>query len=190
MSVPAVFADRDGTVIEDRDYLADPAGVALIPGAVEGLRAAAAKGYALYVVSNQSGVGRGLISPERFEAVHQVFAESLSRAGVSIAGYLYCFHRPDENCACRKPRIGLVPASQEGHALDLAKSFTVGDKICDLELGDNLGARGCLVLTGKGKVTLVELESAGRAGAYPAYADLAAFAGDLPVTQVPASPRR
>src|SRR2546421_6766843 len=101
---PAVFLDRDGTVIEDLDYPRDPAGVRLLPGAADALLAWRDAGYALVVVSNQSGLGRGIIAPEQARAVHDRFVEVLAAQGIELDGVRYCPHAPWENCTCRKPR--------------------------------------------------------------------------------------
>ena len=99
----ALFLDRDGTIIEDPGYLADPAQVRLLPGAAETLAELAAEGWKLFVVSNQSGVGRGMIADEQMHAVQQRFLELLAGRGVRITESYLCVHAPDENCSCRKP---------------------------------------------------------------------------------------
>lgn len=178
----AVLVDRDGTIIEDADYARDPERVTILPGAGEALRLLREKGYLLYVVSNQSGVGRGIILERELHAVHRRFDELLRAQGVTLDGYAYCLHRPDEGCDCRKPRTGLVPRLYRNEPIDLAASFTVGDKESDLRLADAVGATGCLVLTGKGVATLEALREKGESR-YPAYADLLAFARAVPAVR-------
>lgn len=180
MSRPVVFLDRDGTIIEDTHYIRDVEKVALLPGAVDGLKEIQRKGYLLYIISNQSGLGRGIISAEQFKGVHERVARLLKDAEVEITEYLYCFHRPEDNCPCRKPRAGLLPRSVENVPIAFDKSFTVGDSRCDLELADHVSSNGCLVLTGKGKATLADLERQGIAEKYQAFADLPEFAASLP----------
>jgi histidinol-phosphate phosphatase family protein len=167
----AVLLDRDGTIIEDADYPRDPNLVAWAPNALEGLSLMVKKGYRLFVVSNQSGVGRGIIKHEEFDAVHARFARLLVEAKIPIAGFGYCLHAPKENCACRKPKPGLVP-----QGIDPNSSFVVGDKVSDLELADAIGATGYLVLTGKGKASRDEL----KAKRYQIFPDLLAVALTLP----------
>ncbi len=150
------FLDRDGTIMEDTGYPNDPDEVRLIPHALEGLLLMKKKGYHLFVLSNQSGVARGLISQEQFHAVHNRFTSLLKEGGVELAGAAYCLHHPDENCPCRKPKTGLVPRKIKGQQIDLSRSFMVGDRLSDLLLGQNLGITPFLVLTGKGKSTLRE----------------------------------
>lgn len=148
-----VFLDRDGTLIEDAHYPKDPAQVRWIPGAADALREIRRKGYLLFVVSNQSGVGRGLISEEQFLAVHERFCELLREAGVEVAEFGYCLHHPDDPCRCRKPETGLVPKTHGGEPIDFSRSWVVGDRPSDMELGARLGARTVLVRTGKGSET-------------------------------------
>jgi len=154
----AVFLDRDGTIIEDTHYPNDPNKVVLIPGAIEGLRLMQTKGYLLFVVSNQSGVGRGIIKDSEFKAVHERVCELLQAEKIDIAEFAFCFHHPDDECHCRKPQIGLIPKKFNGEELAYKESFGVGDKQCDLELAQNIGATPSLVLTGKGKKTFEELQ--------------------------------
>lgn len=170
-SRPAVFLDRDGTICVERDYPREPDRVALLPGAAEALRLLRAKGFLLFVVSNQSGVARGIIRPEEFEAVHRRVLALLDAAGAPVDGFGYCLHGPGDGCACRKPKTGLIPEAIAGHPVDRQGSYSVGDKACDLELGDALGARGCLVLTGHGVSTQAEVGER-----YPVYPDLLAMA--------------
>jgi histidinol-phosphate phosphatase family protein len=154
---PAVFLDRDGTIIEDTHYISDPDLVTLLPGAVEGMRAMSEKGYLLFVISNQSGVGQGIISQHQFLEVHRRVFELLKAEKVTVAGFFYCFHHPLEGCACRKPGAALIPREHKGVVLDWPGSYTVGDKPCDVELATAIGSKGFLVLTGKGEQSLAKL---------------------------------
>jgi histidinol-phosphate phosphatase family protein len=149
----AAILDRDGTIIEDAHYPKDPQKVQLIPGAVEGLQALRRKGYLIFVVSNQSGVGRGLIEESEFLAVHRRFCEVLQAAGAEVDEFGYCLHSPDDPCRCRKPKTGLVPRRFRNEAIDFARSVVIGDRESDLALGEELGARSILVRTGKGLAT-------------------------------------
>lgn len=138
---PALFLDRDGTIIEDRGYMRDPALVRLLPGAARALRDCAREGWALVVVSNQSGVGRALITPEEMDAVQARFVEVMRDAGVEIAASYFCVHRPDENCLCRKPSAFLIEQAAREHGLDLSKSWMIGDRSSDIQCGKNAGCR-------------------------------------------------
>ena len=147
---PALFLDRDGVVIVDRGYLSDPAQVELLPGAAETMRAAAAAGYLLVGVSNQSGLGRGLFTAEDLARVMVRVDELLARAGTGFDGFYYCPHAPQEACGCRKPATGLLDEAAESCRWDPARSWVVGDKASDVGLGRNGGLGAVLVRTGHG----------------------------------------
>lgn len=150
MSSPAIFLDRDGTIIVEKNYLGDPDQVVLLDGAVEGLRAMSRHSLPLVVVSNQSGVGRGYFSVDQARAVERRLDELLAREGVAIAGWYMCPHAPDENCSCRKPLPGMINAAVRDLDLDPARSFVIGDKRSDIDLASAVGAAGILVTTGHG----------------------------------------
>ncbi len=150
MSKKAVFLDRDGTVIVDRHYLSDPAGVELEHHAAAGLRAMAAAGYALIVVSNQSGIARGCFRHDDAIAVNGRTDELLRRENVTILDWFFCPHGENDGCSCRKPRPGLVEAATRKYDLDLSQSWVIGDKRSDVDLAAAIGAFGMLVTTGHG----------------------------------------
>lgn len=135
----AVFLDRDGTVIEERGYLNDPAGVRLLPGAAAALHALAREGWKLIVISNQSGVGRGLISPRQMDEVQQRFLDLMGSEGVSFSGAYVCTHKPEDQCDCRKPSPLLIHRAAAEHALDLSASWMIGDREGDILCGRNAG---------------------------------------------------
>jgi D-glycero-D-manno-heptose 1,7-bisphosphate phosphatase len=141
----AVFADRDGTLIEDPGYLADPDGVRLLPGAAEALAVLGGRGFRLVVVSNQSGIARRLISEEQAAAVHERFLAELERRGVRLDGVRYCPHGPDDGCSCRKPLPGLLVDAAAELDVDLARSFMVGDTTSDVEAGRSAGCTTILL---------------------------------------------
>lgn len=140
----AVFFDRDGTLIHDEHYLAKASRVRPIPGAIEALRRSRADGRLLVIVSNQSGLARGLIRPEEHAAVHARTMALFADAGVPIDAAYYCEHGPDAGCACRKPRPGMLLRAATEHGIDLAGSIMIGDKRSDVEAGEAAGARGVL----------------------------------------------
>jgi D-glycero-D-manno-heptose 1,7-bisphosphate phosphatase len=178
MAVAAIFLDRDGTIIEDLDYPRDPDRVRLLPGAAEGMRLLAKKGYLLFLLSNQSGVARGIVPLASFEAVHQRVEALLEAEKVPLAGSFYCIHKPEDNCGCRKPATGLVPRDYAGITLDWTHSFVAGDKGSDVQLAHAIGAGAFLVLTGKGKHTLETEESS--LGTVTVVADLREVAARVP----------
>lgn len=155
MSSPAVFLDRDGTIIEETGYLSDPEKVALLPGAAEALVRLKAAGFRLVVLTNQSGVARGFFGEEELAAVNRRLDMELAGKGASIDAYYYCPHHPQYgtmvDCDCRKPRTGMADRAALEHGLDLARSYFVGDKGSDVLLGKNAGGKSILVLTGFGK---------------------------------------
>ena len=178
-SQSAVFIDRDGTIIEDTNYIRDPKDVKLIPGAALALREMSQKGYLVFVISNQAGVAKGLIRDTEFWEVHLRVCELLMEEQVKVEEFLYCFHHPQDGCACRKPRAGLVPKVHHGEKILFEKSFTIGDKEADVLLADTIGATGCLVLTGQGKEQLERLKHRDLTR-YKIANDLSQMAGQLP----------
>lgn len=155
----AAFLDRDGTLIVERSYLADPERVAPIAGAAAALRTLAAAGFKLIIVTNQSGIARGYYTADDFHAVQRRVESIFARDGVRFDGVYHCPHHPevDGRCACRKPAPGLYLRAAREHGLDLARSIYVGDKLSDVEPALTLGGAGFLVRTGYG------LEHAARA---------------------------
>lgn len=146
-AVPAVFLDRDGTVIVDRHYLADPAGVELTPGAAEAIARLNRAGRPVVLVTNQSGIGRGFFGVEEFEAVQRRLVELLAEQGARLDAVYHCPHAPDHEpaCDCRKPAVGLFLRAAADHGLDLANSYFVGDRPRDVAAAGRFGGTGILV---------------------------------------------
>jgi D-glycero-D-manno-heptose 1,7-bisphosphate phosphatase len=142
--------DRDGTLIVERHYLSDPDAVELLPGAAEGLRRLRDLGFGLVVVTNQSGLSRGYFDLERLGQIHARLAALLGVEGIKLDGIYVCPHLPEHGCACRKPLPGLAHRAALDLSFDPRSSIVVGDKRCDLELGQAIGARTFLVRTGYG----------------------------------------
>ncbi len=148
---PGVFIDRDGTLVVERGYLSDPADLELLPGAGAALHDLKAAGLPLIVISNQSGVGRGLFPLSRvYEVMARLRVESRA-AGVELDGIYFCPHRPEEGCSCRKPGTRLLERAAEDHLLALRDSFMVGDKLLDVEAVQRAGGQGVLVRSGYGR---------------------------------------
>ncbi|HEX5580331.1 MAG TPA: HAD family hydrolase [Gemmatimonadaceae bacterium] len=147
MSVAAAFLDRDGTLVEDVHYLARPEQLRLLPGVVEALRALAAAGVPAVIVTNQSGIARGLFTGEEYRAVERALEEMLRDAGVPVAATYHCPHHPDFSgpCACRKPGVELFERAARDLGLELGASLYVGDKWRDVAPALRFGGTGVLV---------------------------------------------
>lgn len=141
---PAVFLDRDGTLIEDKGFLGDPAGVALLPTVVEALRLFAGHGFATVVISNQSGIARGLLDDARVRSVNAEIVRRLGNDGCAIDAWYWCPHY-GEGCDCRKPEPALVHRALAEHGLTLEGGAMIGDRGSDVELGHRVGIPGILV---------------------------------------------
>lgn len=151
-----VALDRDGTLIVERNYLADPSGVELLPGVTEGLRELRGMGLGLIVVTNQSGIGRGYFSLSQMDAVHARMNELLAAGGASLDGIYVCPHVPEDSCECRKPRPGMLLRASSEHQFPLEDAVVVGDKDCDVDLGREVGAMTIQVTTGYGAALLAQ----------------------------------
>jgi D-glycero-D-manno-heptose 1,7-bisphosphate phosphatase len=145
-----VVLDRDGTLIVDKRYLSDARGVELVEGAGAALRRLAELDLGLVVVTNQSGVARGLVSSERLGEIHRRMQALLAVEGVRLDGIYVCPHGPEDGCACRKPRTALLERAARELGFDPQRAFVVGDKASDIALGRAVGATTLLVLTGEG----------------------------------------
>ncbi len=146
---PAAFLDRDGTIIEDVGYPGDPNQVTLLPGAREALMALAHAGYRLVVVTNQSGIARGLISWDQYRAVAERM-EDLLRPDVTLAATYVCPHHPDIDgpCDCRKPGLAHYRDAIDRFDLDPARSIWIGDRRTDVEPAEHWNGRGYLIHSG------------------------------------------
>jgi histidinol-phosphate phosphatase family protein len=141
MARRALFLDRDGTLITDTGYPSDPAKVELLPGVVTPLLTALDSGWALVIISNQSGVARGLVTPDQAVLVQARVAALFAQHGVAFAGAYFCLHGPDEACSCRKPEPGMILAAARDLELDPLASIMIGDKPSDIQAGRAAGCR-------------------------------------------------
>ena len=148
---PAVFLDRDGVLIQNRpDYVKSWSDVEFLFDSLDAMRQLAASSYLVVIVTNQSVVGRGMITLARAQSINQqVIAEVIARGGRVDASYL-CPHTPEDGCPCRKPAPGMLLQATKDLGLDLRRSFMVGDALTDIEAGRAVGVRGLLVRTGRG----------------------------------------
>jgi D-glycero-D-manno-heptose 1,7-bisphosphate phosphatase len=149
-SNPAIFIDRDGTINEEVNYLDHPDRLRLLPRSVEAIKKINQQGIKTIVITNQSGIARGYFTEKSLHEIHQKLKDLLAQAGARIDDIYFCPHHPDDACDCRKPATGMLKAAAGEHAVDLRRSFVIGDKLTDVELAHRVGAKGILVLTGYG----------------------------------------
>jgi D-glycero-D-manno-heptose 1,7-bisphosphate phosphatase len=157
----AVFLDRDGTINREADYLRRVEDLRLLPGAAGAIRLLKEMGFLVVVISNQSGIARGLLTPAGLEAVQGELCRRLERRGASIDAFYHCPHLPGApvreyavECRCRKPQTGLFEKAAADLGIDFSRSWAIGDRMRDISGPVKLGCRGILVLTGYGKEEL------------------------------------
>ncbi len=146
MTRPFVFLDRDGTLVRDRGYTHKLADYELLPGVRKGLLRMSQAGFALAVVTNQSGIGRGYYGEADLQAFQAHLCADLERSGIRLEGTLFCPHLPEAGCTCRKPAPGLLWRAREELGADLGASWVVGDRLIDLELARRAGCRGAVLV--------------------------------------------
>lgn len=146
-----VLIDRDGTINVERHYLSDPEQLELYPGVGAAIRRLNRLGLGVAVVTNQSGIARGYFDLERLDRIHDRLFTLLDGEGAAVDGIYVCPHGPKDECGCRKPLPGMVEQAVAEHHFDPARSFMIGDKEVDVELGHAVGAVSLLVRTGHGK---------------------------------------
>jgi D-glycero-D-manno-heptose 1,7-bisphosphate phosphatase len=161
----AVFLDRDGTIIEDTGYISAPEEVKFIPGAIEAVKKLNQAGYKVIIISNQSGVARGILNEAMLQSIDKTMHRKILNGGAHIDGSYYCPHHPEHGvypyrqyCECRKPHPGLIKKATREHEIDLSKSFMVGDKATDIETGKRAGVKTLFVLSGRGAEETKELK--------------------------------
>ncbi len=151
MTRPAILLDRDGVINCNRpDYVKSWSEFEFLPGAVEALQRLSQLGWPVVVVTNQSVVGRGLVDHRTVEEIHAQMVAAVCGAGGRIDDVLYCPHGPEDKCACRKPRPGLLLLASVRLGLDLSRSFMIGDAESDVLAAQTVGCRPVLVKTGRG----------------------------------------
>jgi D-glycero-D-manno-heptose 1,7-bisphosphate phosphatase len=178
----AVFLDRDGTIVEDPGFLHEPDKVKLLPGAAEGIKRLNDSGYLVVVVTNQSGIARGLYTVADYQAVQRRVDELLAAHGAHLDGAFYCPHHPQfpgplgpADCDCRKPGPKLFRDARQALDIDLKRSWWVGDRLSDVQPALSLGGRGILVATGEGNLH----QGQARALGVMVVADLASAADEI-----------
>lgn len=163
----AVFLDRDGTISEEVGYIRDPDQFQLMPKSAEAVKLMNERGLKVIVITNQAGVAKGYFPEDMVSRVHKKMEKTLSNQGAFLDGVYYCPHHPEgvvetyrKTCECRKPASGLLKKASEEHAIDLSRSYMVGDKVADVECAHGMGVKGILVLTGYGKDELKKIKAA------------------------------
>jgi D-glycero-D-manno-heptose 1,7-bisphosphate phosphatase len=152
---PAVFLDRDGTIAEEVGYVNHVSRFRMFPSAPAAIRKLNDREIPVFVVTNQSGVGRGYYPESLLHTVHSLMVEQLAASGAHVDGLYYCPHAPGDSCACRKPGTGMLVRASVEHGIDLKRSFVVGDRHNDIALANRAGSRGILVRTGYGEGELL-----------------------------------
>jgi histidinol-phosphate phosphatase family protein len=143
--IKAVFLDRDGTIIYDVGYPKDPEQIQLLPGVIEALNSLKKHRFKLIIVSNQSGIGRGILTLNEVEQINRHVVSILGKNGISIDATYYCPHAPEERCSCRKPSPEMLLRAAKDLNLDLGRSFLIGDKLSDIEAGKRAGCKTILL---------------------------------------------
>jgi len=153
----AVFVDRDGTINIDVDFLSSPEQITLIPRSADAIRELNQLDVPVIVITNQSGIARGLYTEQDLRAIHRAMDVMLEKENARVLDYFYCPHHPTDgippyiqNCNCRKPKPGLLLQAKEKYGFDLQKSFVIGDKCVDMQAGTAVKATSIQVATGYG----------------------------------------
>ena len=161
MTQIGIFLDRDGTINEEMDFITSAKELHLIPGSAEAIREANKLGFKVIIITNQSGVARGLLSEEQLLNIHKNLLDQLDDLDAHIDAIYYCPHHPEfgteryrMECECRKPNKGMLSQAAKEFGLDLNRSFVIGDRMIDVQTANNAGAIPILVLTGYGKQEL------------------------------------
>ena len=155
-SQKAAFLDRDGTLIEEVNYLSDVADLRVFPFTFDAIKLLRDAGFLIIVVTNQSGIGRGIYGESEMNEIHDAMQSQLDNM---IDAFYFCPHLPCDGCSCRKPSLGMIESAMKEFAIDLPNSWMIGDKNIDVETGQNAGTRTAMVLTGYGRAHSSQIES-------------------------------
>ncbi len=156
MQYKALFLDRDGTINEDSGYIFKKEQLVFIPGSLETLKKLQ-KYYLLYIISNQSGIGKGLFNEKQFNEFNNYFLEILIKNEIKIEGFFYCPHKTEDNCVCKKPSTYFIDKITQNKNIDIKNSYAIGDHPHDIQMGKNAGTKTIYLLSGHGKRHLGEL---------------------------------
>jgi len=161
MNQIGIFLDRDGTINHEVDFLRSPKDLRLIDRSADAIREANLLGLKVFIITNQSGIARGILTEEQLNAIHEALRLQLRESNALIDAIYYCPHHPEagelpyrQDCNCRKPKTGMLDEAAKDFDIDLKRSFVIGDKMMDVQTGKNCGATSVLVLTGYGKEEL------------------------------------
>ena len=161
MSHIGIFLDRDGTINEEVDYLTSPLDLRLIAGSADAIHEANEAGFKVVIITNQSGIARGILTEDQLAEIHTALLSKLLEHDARVDAILYCPHHPDFGvppyrtiCNCRKPNTGMIDSAAKTLSIDVKKSFVIGDRMIDVQTGNNSGATSILVLTGYGRQEL------------------------------------
>ncbi len=163
--VVGVFLDRDGTIIEEVEYVSRPEEIVVLPQVAAAIKLFNQNSIPVLVVTNQSGVARGFFPEDTVREINEFLAEMLREAGAVIDRFYFCPHHPDygdypyrQQCSCRKPKVGMLQQAADDYNIDLSRSYVIGDSFCDLEAAHNAHAKAVLVLTGYGTNTRGDMQ--------------------------------
>jgi len=152
LKIKVIFLDRDGVINEDFGYIHKIKNFKFIPGAIESCKYFLSLGYQIIVVTNQSGIGRGLYKEDDFHALNEWMLDKFQQEGVSILDVFFCPHGPDDNCNCRKPKPGLFKNAQEKYDIDMNKSWMIGDKEADIQAANRAGISQTIIVRSGHKI--------------------------------------
>lgn len=146
----AIFLDRDGTICEDASYLARVEDLRLFSFAAEAIRLLNECDFLVFLITNQSGIGRGYFDENTLQVIHKQLIKELDENNARLDAIYFCPHKPDDRCLCRKPQTGMIEQAAKDFPIDLQNSWMIGDKTIDVQTGFNAGTKTALVLTGYG----------------------------------------
>ncbi|CAN5448435.1 D-glycero-beta-D-manno-heptose 1,7-bisphosphate 7-phosphatase [soil metagenome] len=158
MKKRAVFLDRDGTVCEEVNYLSRAEDLRLFPFAAEAIKLLNENDFLVILITNQSGIARKYFDENDLREIHKKLEEELAKSGAKLDAIYFCPHNSADNCACRKPKTGLIKQSFNDFEIDLQNSWMIGDKAIDIQTGFNADTKTALVLTGYGQKEIKKLE--------------------------------
>ena len=154
-----IFLDRDGVIDKDpeKGYVKRIEEFQFLPGSLDAIKKLNSHGYEIIVISNQAGIAKGLYSVEDLNRVNNNMINEIKKAGARIKGAYYCIHKQEDNCSCRKPKVGLFNQATKDLNVDFNKTYFIGDKKTDVEVGKRIGCKTILVLSGKAKKADISL---------------------------------